>query len=808
MEELGKRIFNTDRRIRLGIWGLGRGTAFISACRALNIDVVAGCDFNPFLRTKSHRYCPDAFVTDDEDAFLAQDIDAVLIATWFGAHAEHSVKALNAGKHVMCEVTSFFTPAEGVRLVEAVEKSGKVYNLLENYPFTKDNMYIRSLWKEGFFGDLLYGEYDYLHEGRSLAFTYIDQQPVQPGWTGHHWRSWQSPHYYCTHSLGPIMQITGNRPVKVTALPAGNFPVGHMLMDGPLHNYSGRGNAPSLIQMDNGAIVRNLMGGLTGDSHLRRLWGKYASVDLTDGIKIRVGASGHGRLYNVESKWSALGELAEKTGHGGGDFWELYFFARQILTGEKAPWDIYASSDVTITGIMALKSVYSGKAEEVPDFRIKEVRDRYRDDHFSPEHLDPNHIFPDGHDTRKTRRFTSIMARMSDFNGQIGVVLVRDVFDGLKIEKDFSGPGEREQLVQDVRKLIRDLPAIAKNYRDARALLEAYPDCPAGRAIASTLEAGYEEKVLDTDRTIAELRAWLARPFVNNPVFRNPISKAAGSDPFVVFSGDWRTNYCLETLGDRIEIRNTPSMPHLFDWGFSSPVFEAGPGKLVTGDIRAPELFHAADDRRFVHASGRVEGKGNRLFVLPSRTDNPYDGFDAPVVLDDELDAVDPTVLPLADGKIALGYSKDGALFLREMTAPDALGARCVELPVRGTAPSVLQRGARTYLGYSAEDGTIRLVELAGDDPFAADSWRPVEKPLLVAANGIEKVRHASFYLSPDRTETWCVFEAADRFDLDNPDGEVRFRVQKIAFDGDDRPMPAETLGGKTDFYPPSGEIY
>ena len=37
-----------------------------------------------------------------------------------------SIKALNAGKHVMCEVTSFYTPAEAVALVEAVEKSGKV----------------------------------------------------------------------------------------------------------------------------------------------------------------------------------------------------------------------------------------------------------------------------------------------------------------------------------------------------------------------------------------------------------------------------------------------------------------------------------------------------------------------------------------------------------------------------------------------------------------------------------------------------------------------------------------------------------
>ncbi len=35
------------------------------------------------------------------------------------------------------------TPAGGVALVEAVESSGKAYNLLENYPFSKENQYAR-----------------------------------------------------------------------------------------------------------------------------------------------------------------------------------------------------------------------------------------------------------------------------------------------------------------------------------------------------------------------------------------------------------------------------------------------------------------------------------------------------------------------------------------------------------------------------------------------------------------------------------------------------------------------------------------
>ncbi|HOG50934.1 MAG TPA: Gfo/Idh/MocA family oxidoreductase, partial [Lentisphaeria bacterium] len=142
-------IFDTDQRIRLGIWGLGRGSNFIRAAKELNIDVVAGCDFHEDMLKRFVESCPDALVTDDEDEFLAQDFDAVLIATYCPDHAKHAIKALRAGKHVLSEVTAFFTPAQGVELVETVETTGKVYNLAENYPFTKENMYLAKLYREG-----------------------------------------------------------------------------------------------------------------------------------------------------------------------------------------------------------------------------------------------------------------------------------------------------------------------------------------------------------------------------------------------------------------------------------------------------------------------------------------------------------------------------------------------------------------------------------------------------------------------------------------------------------------------------------
>ena len=68
----------------------------------------------------------------------------VLVATFFTSHARDSIKALEAGKHVISEVSAFFTPAQGAALADAVEKSGKLYCLAENFA----DQFVKQLWDE------------------------------------------------------------------------------------------------------------------------------------------------------------------------------------------------------------------------------------------------------------------------------------------------------------------------------------------------------------------------------------------------------------------------------------------------------------------------------------------------------------------------------------------------------------------------------------------------------------------------------------------------------------------------------------
>lgn len=481
-------VFQTDRRVRLGIWGLGRGLSFFQAASQLNIDVVAGCDFVPEMRERFLENVPGAQVTDDAEEFLSWDIDAVLLATYCPAHADDAIRALRAGKHVLSEVTSFHTMDEGVRLVEAVEQSDRVYQLAENYPFSKPNMYLKRLWDRGVFGELQYAEYEYVHEILWLAYTYnaLGYMPVEPGWSVHSWRSWIDWHYYNTHSLGPMMHITGRRPVQVTALKQDVQLPGHLPPP-----FSGMGGVtPSLIRMDNGAVVRNLMGSTSGDSHNQRIWGTRGAAEQHHGkLTLRMGGYGKAPEFEVTPSWGEFAEQAASTGHGGGDFWVLYYFAREILTGEPGPWELYHAADCTIPGILAYRSSQeNGKPYDVPDFRDPAQREPWRGDTFAcPRYDTQTGPFPADADRNLTKSFARTVRDL---------ILCgypwRTVRDAHGILDDVV---DVKPLIETAAKACEQADPLAAAARQGRTLRDAYPESDGATILQGLLDAVDEQRV-------------------------------------------------------------------------------------------------------------------------------------------------------------------------------------------------------------------------------------------------------------------------------------------------------------------------
>ncbi|WNQ13363.1 Gfo/Idh/MocA family oxidoreductase [Paenibacillus aurantius] len=116
-------------QVRLGVIGLGWRSGVTKYWhqpdgRSL---VVAGCDLSADNREKyRQRINPDLWVTSDYRELLARpDVDAVIVLTPDYCHEEHTIAALQAGKHVYSEKPLAITTAGCDRILEAWQASGK-----------------------------------------------------------------------------------------------------------------------------------------------------------------------------------------------------------------------------------------------------------------------------------------------------------------------------------------------------------------------------------------------------------------------------------------------------------------------------------------------------------------------------------------------------------------------------------------------------------------------------------------------------------------------------------------------------------
>ena len=75
-------------------------------------------------------------------------------------------------------------------------------------------------------------------------------------------------------------------------------------------------------------------------------------------------------------------EAAKGFGHGGSDFWSMYYFIEKIRGVETADViGVYEALDMFLPGLFAFRSILeNGKSMEIPDLRDPAQRDRWRDD--------------------------------------------------------------------------------------------------------------------------------------------------------------------------------------------------------------------------------------------------------------------------------------------------------------------------------------------------------------------------------------------------------------------------------------------
>ena len=372
------------KKIKIGVLGAYRGTSMINYCkRADNAEVVAICDKSPEALDVQKKNAEGLSITyyDNFEDFIKHDMDAVVLANYANEHAPFAIKAMKLGKHVFSEVLPVQTMKEAVELIETVEETGMIYAYGENYCYMPAPYEMKKLYAKNKIGEIEYGECEYIHNCESIwpSITYGEKD---------HWRNNMYSTFYCTHSLGPIIHITGLRPVSVTGFEGARTE--RKLRTGS----KGGGFGIEMVTLENGAIIKSIHGGLYKDSIWYSVYGSKGRMesgreDAKDGNieKIYVNYDNFSGEYGDEKleSYNPVHELADKTegyGHGGSDFYSMYYFVEKIKGNPDADIiDVYEAIDMFLPGMFAYRSILDGGIpKEIPNLRDKAIRDLWRYD--------------------------------------------------------------------------------------------------------------------------------------------------------------------------------------------------------------------------------------------------------------------------------------------------------------------------------------------------------------------------------------------------------------------------------------------
>ena len=184
------------------------------------------------------------------------------------------------------------------------------------------------------------------------------------------------------------MYITETMPVKVNGF------VIRTAMDAPeAQRRPRKQDAASMIalRMDNGAVVKLLQVGLRGHSGPTRIHAARGFLGDAGGNVTLIREQFHEPVVHPKSmtyapEFPAMADLASSSGHGGGDFYMMYNFARAIRTGKQPFMNVYRGVAMSMVGILAWRSALNdSNTEIVPDFSKELVRKRYENDDWSPD---------------------------------------------------------------------------------------------------------------------------------------------------------------------------------------------------------------------------------------------------------------------------------------------------------------------------------------------------------------------------------------------------------------------------------------
>ena len=197
----------SDGKVKMAMVGLGFGSEFISIYQAHpDADVVAICRRNEAeLNKAGDQFGIDRRYTDFDAVLADPEVECVHINSPIADHAWMSLKALDAGKHVMCTVPMATTIEECQQICDKVKETGLKYMMAETVVYSREFLFIKDMYEKGELGKI-----------QHLAASHPQDME---GWPSY----WEEmiPMHYATHVVSPCLGLTNALAESVSCFGSG-----------------------------------------------------------------------------------------------------------------------------------------------------------------------------------------------------------------------------------------------------------------------------------------------------------------------------------------------------------------------------------------------------------------------------------------------------------------------------------------------------------------------------------------------------------------------------------------------------------